>query len=197
MRPFPCVLFAAAVALDVTACVRGSDSIVIGLAGPLQDPLGVSEQRAARFVVDQINQHGGVRGGRQLRLRSGDDSGTESGAVLAAKALYDDPAVVAVVGHVTSGTSIAAARVYGKGGDAVAMISPTASSPELSGINRYVFRVCPSSLQHGPALARFARQRLDARRAGVLSMNDDYGRGVRQAFAAEFTRLGGVVVEED
>jgi branched-chain amino acid transport system substrate-binding protein len=28
-------------------------------------------------------------------------------------------------------------------------------------------------------------------------MNDDYGRGVRAAFAAEFTRLGGTVVQED
>jgi branched-chain amino acid transport system substrate-binding protein len=77
------------------------------------------------------------------------------------------------------------------------MVSPTASSPELSGISRYAFRVCPSDLSHGPALARFARQTIGARRAGVLYLNDDYGRGVRQAFAAEFTRLGGVVVEED
>ena len=107
MRAPPSVFFAAAVALGATSCARDTGTIVIGLAGPLQDPLGVSEQRAARFVVDQINQHGGVRGGRQLRLRIVDDSSTENGAVLAAKALYDDPAVVAVVGHITSGTSIA------------------------------------------------------------------------------------------
>jgi len=163
----------------------------------MQDPLGVSELRAAKYAVDQINQHGGVRGGRIIRLRVVDDSGTENGAVLAAQSLYDDASVIAVVGHITSGTSIAAARVYGAGTDAVAMVSPTASSPELSGISPYAFRVCPSDLSHGPALARFARQKFGARRAGVLYMNDDYGRGVRAAFAAEFTRLGGVVVEED
>jgi len=186
-----------AAALLPAACVRETGPIVIGLAGPMQDPLGVSELRAAKYAVDQINQHGGVRGGRIIRLRVVDDSGTENGAVLAAQSLYDDASVIAVVGHITSGTSIAAARVYGAGTDAVAMVSPTASSPELSGISPYAFRVCPSDLSHGPALARFARQKFGARRAGVLYMNDDYGRGVRAAFAAEFTRLGGVVVEED
>lgn len=186
-----------AATLSSVACIRDTGPIVIGLAGPMRDPLGVSELRAARFAVDQINQRGGVHGGRKLRLRVVDDSGTENGAVRAAQALYDDVSVVAVVGHITSGATIAAARVYSAGSDPIAMVSPTASSPELSGISRYAFRVCPSDLSHGPALARFARQKLGAQRAGVLYLNDDYGRGVRQAFAAEFTRLGGVVVEED
>ena len=186
-----------AAALCVVACARETGPIVIGLAGPMTDPLGVAQLRAARLAVEQINAKGGVRGGRVLRLRVVDDSGTENGAVLGAQVLYDDPAVVAVVGHVTSGTTIAAARIYGGGDQPLPMVSPTASSPELTGISPYSFRVCPSDLSHGPALARFAYRRLGARRAGVIYLNDDYGRGVRQAFAAEFTRLGGVVVEQD
>jgi len=77
------------------------------------------------------------------------------------------------------------------------MISPSASSPDLSGISPYVFRVCPSDLQHGPQLARFAWQTLGARRAGIIYLNNDYGRGVRRTFAAEFARLGGTVLEAD
>jgi len=196
-RPRPAWRFLPAAALCLMACVRETGTIVIGLAGPMTDPLGVSQLRAARLAVDQINQRGGLRGGRLLRLKVVDDSGSANGAVVAARALYEDPTVVAVVGHVTSGATIAAARVYGSGGRPLPMVSPTASSSELSGINPYVFRVCPSDLSHGPALARFARGRLGAQRAGILYMNDDYGRGVRAAFAAEFTRLGGTVVEED
>src|SRR5213592_4805221 len=48
------------------------------------------------------------------------------------------------------------------------MISPSASSPALSGMTPYVFRVCPSDLQHGPELARFAWHTLGARRAGII-----------------------------
>ncbi len=189
--------FLPAAALSLAACARETGPILIGLAGPMTDPLGVAQLRAARLAVDQINQRGGVRGGRLLRLKVVDDSGSANGAVLAARALHEDPSVIAVVGHVTSGATIAAARVYGSGVRPLPMVSPTASSPELSGINPFAFRVCPSDLQHGPALARFARGRLGARRAGIIYINDDYGRGVRQAFAAEFTKLGGIVVEQD
>ncbi len=184
-------------ALILASCAHDAGPIVIGLAGPMTDPLGVAQLKAARLAVDQINQHGGLRGGRQIRLRVMDDSGSENASVLGAKALYDDPAVVAVVGHVSSGTTIAAARVFGAGDRPLPMISPTASSPELSGINPYTFRVCPSDLSHGPALARYARQRLAAHRAAIIYLNDDYGRGVRAAFAAEFAHLGGTVVEQD
>jgi branched-chain amino acid transport system substrate-binding protein len=202
MRVFPAVLrhppwrLVPVAVLCLAACAREAGPIVIGVAGPMEDALGVAEVRAARLAVDQINQRGGIHG-RPLRLRVMDDSGTENGALRVAQALYDDPAVAAVVGHVTSGTTLAAARIYGGGSTPVPVISPTASSPELSGINPFVFRVCPSDLSHGPALARFAYETLRARRAGIAYLNDDYGRGVRRAFTAEFTRLGGVVVEQD
>jgi branched-chain amino acid transport system substrate-binding protein len=152
--------------------------------------------RGAQLAVNQINAKGGIRG-RKVELRIADDSGTEDGAVRVAEQLYADPAVVAVVGHLSSGPSLAAARVYGGGVTPVAMISPSASSPDLAGMSPYVFRVCPSDLQHGPELARFAWQTLGARRAGIIYINNDYGRGVRGTFAAEFARLGGTVLEAD
>src|SRR5216110_3900876 len=77
------------------------------------------------------------------------------------------------------------------------MVSPSASNPELGGINPYFFRICPSDLQHGTELARFAWQTLAARHAGIIYLNNDYGRGVRRTFAAEFARLGGIVLESD
>lgn len=152
--------------------------------------------RAAQLAVKQINAKGGVRG-RPLELRIADDSGNEDTAVRVAEKLYADQSVVAVVGHLTSTASIAAARVYGGGAMPVAMISPAASSPALSGMSPYVFRVCPSDLQHGPRLAHFAWQALQARRAGIIYLNNEYGRGVRGTFVAEFTSLGGTVVEAD
>lgn len=153
-------------------------------------------QHAAELAVKEINARGGVRG-RPLRLRILDDSGRADVAIRVARELADDPAVVAVVGHLSSGTSLAASRVYGAGRRPVTMISPSASSPDLSGVNPYVFRVCPTDLSHGAQLARYARQTLGAARAGVIYIDDDYGRGLRQSFATEFQRLGGLVVEED
>ena len=170
--------------------------VAIGLAGPFSQARGASMLRAAQLAVNQINARRGLRG-RPLELRVADDSGSEDTAVRVAERLYADPTVVAVVGHLSSGPTIAAARVYGGWTDPVAMISPSASSPDLSGFSPWVFRVCPSDLQHGPELAHFAWQALAARRAGIIYINNDYGRGVRRTFATEFTRLGGTVVEAD
>jgi len=152
--------------------------------------------RAAELAVKEINAHGGVRR-QSIALRAIDDSGRPDVAIRIAQSFADDPSVVAVIGHLTSGTSLAAGRVYGEARRPVVMISPSASSPDLSGINPYVFRICPSDLSHGAQLARFARQTLGARRVGVIYIDDDYGRGLRLSFAAEFRRLGGEVVEED
>src|SRR6266702_781136 len=184
------------VALALAACSGSGGPVVLGLAGPFGQPRGASMLKAAQLAVNQINAKGGLHG-RPLELRVADDSGSEDVAVRIAAQLYADPAVVAVIGHLTSGTSSAAARVYGAGATPVVMISPSASSPDLSGISPYVFRVCPSDLQHGPHLARFAWRTLGARRAGIIYINNDYGRGVRGTFAAEFTRLGGTIVEAD
>ncbi len=152
--------------------------------------------RAAELAVKEINAHGGVRG-QSIALRAIDDSGRPDVAIRIAQSFADDPSVVAVIGHLTSGASLAAGRVYGEARRPIAMISPSASSPDLSGVNPYVFRICPSDLSHGAQLARFARQTLGARRVGVIYIDDDYGRGLRLSFAAEFRRLGGEVVEED
>jgi len=183
--------------LLLVSCSRdGSRPIVVGLAGPFSQPRGVSMQRAAELAVKEINARGGLRG-RPLALRIMDDSGRADVAIRVAQALVDDPEVVAVIGHLTSGTSLAAGRVYGGGRRPVVMISPSASSPDLSGVNPYVFRICPTDLSHGAQLARYARQTLGARRAGIIYIDDDYGRGLRLSFATEFRRLGGTVVEED
>ena len=153
-------------------------------------------RQAALLAAQQINAQGGI-GGRRLEIRFLADSGDPNVAVRIARTLLEDPDVVAVVGHVTSGVTLAAMGVYGSGRNPLPVVSPTASSPELSGISPYFFRTCPTDLSHGPALARFAHGVLHADRAEVLYENDDYGRGVRAAFVREFTNLGGTVVGED
>jgi branched-chain amino acid transport system substrate-binding protein len=153
-------------------------------------------KRAALLAEQQLRERGGV-GGRPLRLVFMDDSGTENFAVRVAKQLTDSGRVVAVVGHLSSGPTRVALGVYANARRPVPVISPSASNPDLSGISPWFFRICPSDLAHGAQLARFARQRLGAARAAVIYTNDDYGRGVRRTFVAEFTRLGGTILEED
>jgi branched-chain amino acid transport system substrate-binding protein len=170
--------------------------VVLGLTGPFAEARGRSMRQAAELAAAEINARGGI-GGHRLELRVLDDSASEDVALRVAQTLRDDPSVVAVIGHLTSGATLAAAPVYGSGTRPVVLISPSASSPALSGASPYFLRVCPTDLAFGSRLAQYALRTLGARRVGVIFMNDDYGRGVRQTFHAEFTRLGGSVVSED
>lgn len=153
-------------------------------------------RQAAQLAAQEINARGGIRG-RRLELVLADDSARGSVAVRVAQTLVADRSVVAVVGHLTSAATAAALRVYEGGDPPVVLVSPSASDPDLSGASPYFFRVCPTDLSHGPRLARWARQAIGARTAGVIYVNDDYGRGIHRAFASEFARLDGTVLEED
>ena len=178
------------------ACRADSGAIRIGIAGPFSEPRGHSMLAAAQLAVKDINAAGGVRG-RPLELVVEDDSANSTRAIVVAQTLRDDPRVVAVIGHLTSGTTLAAADIYNAGRDPVVNVSPSASNPDLSGIGPYTFRVCATDLAHGSTLAHFAYERLGARAAAVLYLNDDYGRGILATFTEEFQRLGGTITGQD
>jgi branched-chain amino acid transport system substrate-binding protein len=177
------------------ACSPGDRPIRIGLAGPFSDSVGAPMRHAAELAVREINSAGGI-GGRPIELIVRDDFGDPDSAVSVAEALAAAD-VVAVIGHVYSGTTLAAAPVYNGARSPVVQISPSSSAPAVTHAGAYTFRTCPSDLQQGAALARFAADRLGLRRGTILYLNDEYGRGIRTTFANEFARRGGMLDEID
>lgn len=188
-RPVRRVPLVSAVLLLLVACSPGGGTIRIGLAGPFTDPVGAPMLRAAELAVDEINQSGGING-RPIELIARDDYGDPDSAVSAATRLVEADVAV-VVGHVFSGTTLASAPVYNAA--RITQISPSSSSPLVTHAGEYTFRVCPSDLQQGASLARFAAERLGFRRGTILYLNDEYGRGIRATFASEFSQLGGSI----
>lgn len=177
-------------------CAGSKGPITIGLAGPFSQPRGISMRLGAELAVREINRAGGVHG-RPLALVIEDDSGLAEAAVAAARRLYANRQVVAVIGHLTSAATLAAAPIYNGGPRPVVAVSPSASAPIVSGAGPYIFRVCPTDVVHGTRLAQFAYRRLGARTAAILYHTDEYGRGIRGTFSAEFRRLGGRIVADD
>ncbi len=177
--------------LVICGCSGARDPIRIGLAGSLSDPVGVPMKHAAELAVEEINAQGGI-GGRPLELLQRDDFADPDSAVFVATDLYE-AGVSAVIGHLFSGMTLAAAPVYNGGIDPVAAVSPSSSSPDISTAGDYTFRICPSDLAHGVALAKWVHDTLRLERGAVLYLNDQYGRGVRQTFVRDFVRRGGVL----
>ena len=174
----------------VGGCRKNEGDVVrIGVAGSFSDPIGLPMRQAAELAAEEINAAGGING-KHLELVIRDDYSDPDSAVFVAGDLYNSK-VSAVVGHLFSGMTLAAAPVYNGGEDPVVAISPSSSSPEITGAGNYTFRVCPSDLAHGTELAHWVRDRLHLTRGAVMYLNDEYGRGIRQTFVSEFTRLGG------
>ena len=181
--------------LLLSACNSSADPIRIGLAGSLSDPVGLPMKQAAELAVEQINAQGGIKG-RPLELIERDDYADPDSAVFVATDLYE-AGVSAVIGHLFSSTTLAAAPVYNGGSAPVAAISPSSSSPDVTTAGDYTFRICPSDLAHGATLARWVHDTLGLQRGAMLYLNDQYGRGVRQMFVREFARRGGVLLAID
>ncbi len=181
-----------ALLLVVAACNRGARPIQIGIAGAISDPIGEPMRRAARLAVEEINARGGVNG-RPLQLIERDDYGNPDSAVRVAAELYES-AAVAVVGHLFSGTTIAASPIYNGGSRPMVELSPSSSAPEVTEAGPWTFRLCPSDLAHGAALARWVTERLQFRQGAVFYLDDDDGRGIREAFAQRYRERNGRLV---
>jgi branched-chain amino acid transport system substrate-binding protein len=152
------------------------------------------------LAVSQLNaQYGDKLGGGKFQMVKG--APDVSDPVKIADTFRNNPRVVGVVGHPESGTTLAAIDEYADtknaGRDGVVTISPTGTSPALSGANRWLFRVCPSDVQSSRAVARFLLDSLKARRASIIYRNDSYGKDWAKSFTETYKQGNGVVVQRD
>lgn len=168
-------------ALALISCGRESGGMRLGMAGPFEEGFGLANRQGAELAVAEVNAAGGINGS-PLEIVYRDDKGEGAAAATIAQEFVDDATIAAVVGHVTSGAMVAAAKVYD---GHLAAVATTASSAELTGISEWAFRVISSDSANGVDLARFA-QRLGKSRAAILYENDSYGRGLAAAFRGEF-----------
>ena len=167
--------------LGVLACSRSSEPLYIGVAGPWKEAFGRMNKQGIDLAVAHINARGGIKG-RPLRLVERDDEGIGSKAAAIAGEFVANRSIIAVVGHVTSGAMMAAAPVYEQG---LAAIATTASSPDLSGISSWTFRVISSDSANGIDMAQFATAR-GFKRVAILYENNSYGRGLADAFRRSY-----------
>lgn len=164
-------------------------SAVTGPIANLVPPIIDAEQLA----VTEINEAGGILGGRELELVVGDTQCAAQAAVDAATKAINIEQVVAIVGALCSGATIAAASNVGVP-SSVVMVSPTATSPEITTLedNDFLFRVVPSDAYQGTVLANHVLSKgIDT--VALTFVNNDYGVGLAEAFRVAYTANGGTI----
>ena len=174
----------ALVILALAGCADKTEPYVVGAAGPWKEGYGLQSLQGIQLAVDEINEAGGING-RPLRVIERDDAGNGLQAATIAQEFVANRAVSAVIGHVNSSGMLSAARVYdGK----LAAIATSATSPDLTGISPWVFRIISSDSLNGIALANFASTitRGSTPTAAILYENHAYGRGLADSFRRSF-----------
>jgi branched-chain amino acid transport system substrate-binding protein len=182
--------------LALAACSgQRAATVYFGAAGPWHEAYGLANKQGIQLALEEINASESWAGKRHLDINFVNDSGSGVIASRVAQSFVDSARYVAVVGHVNSTAMVSAAQVYD---GHLAAIATTATSPALTGISPWAFRVIPSDSANAQTIARFA-SRLGHTRAAILYENNPYGRGLADNFRKNFqgTIVGVDPISED
>lgn len=175
--------------------VKPGDKIQLAVGTDLTNAIpefGKDIANGVELAIDDVNAAGGIKG-FMVADTVEDDRCTGQDATTVASRIASDPQVVAVVGHICSGATIAAVEVYEKA--RIPMMSPSATNALLTSQGYEVFnRVAGSDAVQGKVDAYYMYKVLGFRKVAILHDNQLYGQGLAQVFEKEFTGLGGEVV---
>jgi branched-chain amino acid transport system substrate-binding protein len=192
-----------AVALVLSLAAAGGSAFAqdlvvrIGHVGPISGAiahLGKDNENGARMAIDELNAKGVTIGGRKARfeLLAEDDAADPRQGTAAAQKLVDSK-VNGVVGHLNSGTSIPASRIYSEAG--IPQISPSSTNPRFTRQGfKTTFRVVADDVHLGGTLGRYAVQTLKGKSIAVIDDRTAYGQGVADEFEKAVKAAGGNVV---
>ena len=198
------IKFNAIVAASAFAFAAGSafaqDLVVkIGHVGPTSGGiahLGKDNENGARMAIDELNAKGVTIGGKKAKfeLLAEDDAGDPKQGTAVAQKLVDSK-VNGVIGHLNSGTSIPASKIYSDAG--IPQISPSATNPKFTR-NGYktTFRVVADDVHLGGTLGRYAVKELKGKSIAVIDDRTAYGQGVADEFAKAVKASGGTIADQ-
>ncbi|XYJ11453.1 branched-chain amino acid ABC transporter substrate-binding protein [Telluria sp. B2] len=174
-----------AIALAVAGSASAQQVVKIGHVSPTSGPvahLGKDMENAARMAVEELNAKGIVIGGQKVSFQlvaEDDASDPKQGTAVAQKLV--DARVKGVIGHLNSGTSIPASKIYNDAG--IPQISPATTAPQYTR-QRFpgTFRVVADDSKLGGTLAKYAVDTLKVKNIAVIDDRTTYGQGVATEF---------------
>ncbi len=176
---------AGALAFAFAGAASAQEVIKIGHVGPISGAiahLGKDNENGARMAIDELNAKGVTIGGKKVKfeLVPEDDAADPKQATTVAQKLVDSK-VNGVVGHLNSGTTIPASKIYNDAG--LVQISPSATNPKYTQQGfKGAFRVVANDGQLGGTLGRYAVQINKAKKIAVIDDRTAYGQGVAEEF---------------
>jgi branched-chain amino acid transport system substrate-binding protein len=190
-----------AAAILAAGTASAQDLVVkIGHVGPTSGAiahLGKDNENGARMAIDVLNAKGVTIGGKKAKfeLLAEDDAGDPKQGTAAAQKLVDSK-VNGVIGHLNSGTTIPASKLYSDAG--IPQISPSATNPKYTR-NGYktAFRVVADDVHLGGTLGKYAVKTVKGKSIAVIDDRTAYGQGVADEFEKGVKSAGGKTVARE
>jgi branched-chain amino acid transport system substrate-binding protein len=192
-------LVAAAAAMLFAGTVSAQDMVVkIGHVGPTSGGiahLGKDNENGARMAIEELNAKGVTIGGKKAKfeLLAEDDAGDPKQGTSVANKLVDAK-VNGVIGHLNSGTTIPASKIYSDAG--IPQISPSATNPKYTRQGfKTTFRVVADDVHLGGTLGRYAVKEMKGKSIVVIDDRTAYGQGVAEEFSKAVKGAGGAIAD--
>jgi len=174
--------------------------VKIGQVSPLTGPqahLGKDNDNGARLAIEELNAKGVTIGGAKVKfelLSEDDQADPKTGTIVAQKLV--DARVAGVIGHLNSGTTIPASKIYNDAG--IPQISPSATNPKYTNQGyKGAFRVMANDVQQGRVLGEYAVARLGAKKIAIIDDRTAYGQGLADEFEKAAKAGGAAIVGRD
>lgn len=182
----------------IAGCAPKDTSVKIGHVAPMTGSiahLGKDNEAGAKLAIADLNKAGIKIDGKAVTftLLSEDDGADAKQGTVAAQKLVDAK-VAGVIGHLNSGTTIPASKIYHDAG--IPQISPSATNPKYTQQGfKTAFRVVANDATLGGTLGRFAVNELKGKSIAVIDDRTAYGQGVADEFVKGVESAGGKVVD--
>ncbi len=167
--------------------------VILGFTGPLES-ITPAMGAGAELAMEEVSASGALLGGAKVTSVRGDSTCIDAGAATAAaERLVTSDNVNAIMGADCSGVTGAILQNVARP-NGVVMISPSATSPGLSTAedDGLFFRTAPSDARQGVIMTEILQDR-GVSEVALTYTNNDYGKGLADAFQASFEAAGGTV----
>ena len=171
--------------------------VKIGHVGPISGAiahLGKDNENGARLAIEELNAKGVTIGGKKVKFELvAEDDGADPKQGTAAAQKLVDAKISGIIGHLNSGTTIPASKIYSDAG--IPQISPSATNPKYTRQGyKTAFRVVADDVHLGGTLGRYAVKDLKGKAIAVIDDRTAYGQGVAEEFEKAVKAAGGTLV---
>jgi len=174
--------------------------VKIGSVAPTTGPiahLGKDNENGVRLAVDDVNAQKVMIDGKVLKLEllaEDDQADPKQGTTVAQKLV--DAKVVAVIGHLNSGTTIPASKIYSDAG--IPQVSPSATNPKYTEQGfKTAFRVVANDIQQGGAVGQYIARDMKAKTVAIVDDRTAYGQGIADEVEKAAKTAGAQVIARE